>query len=146
MHASPRADLGVGALYRDHQAFVRNCLRRFRLHEDELDDAVQDVFTAMLGRAGEQLDRSRSVRPWLFGISRNMAFNSRRRTARRSRLLARAPGPAATPAAPDEHVQRSEAARMLERFLHRLDPEKLAPFVLLDIEGLPAREVAWWSE
>jgi len=141
MHASPRADLGVGALYRDHQAFVRNCLRRFRLREDELDDAVQDVFTAMLGRAGEQLDRTRSVRPWLFGISRNMAFNARRRTARRSRLLTRAPGPAST-AAPDEHVQRREATRILERFLERLDPDKLAPFVLLDIEGLPAREVA----
>lgn len=140
-HPSPRSDLGVGALYRDHQAFVRNCLRRYRMREDELDDAVQDVFTAMLGRAGEQLDRTRAVRPWLLGISRNMAFNARRRAARRTRLLVRAPGPA-SPETPDEHVQRREASQLLERFLDRLDPDKLAPFVLLDIEGLPARDVA----
>lgn len=140
-HPSPRSDLPVGALYRDHQAFVRSCLRRYRMREDELDDAVQDVFTAMLGRAGEQLERSRAVRPWLLGISRNMAFNARRRAARRTRLLGRAPQPA-SPATPDEHVQRSEASRLLARFLDRLDPEKLAPFVLLDIEGLPARDVA----
>lgn len=140
-HPSPRSDLGMGALYRDHQAFVRNCLRRYRMREDELDDAVQDVFTAMLGRAGEQLDRTRAVRPWLLGISRNMAFNARRRAARRTRLLERAPGPA-SPETPDEQVQRREASRLLERFLDRLDPDKLAPFVLLDIEGLPARDVA----
>lgn len=143
MQASPRADLGVGALYRNHHAFVRNCLRRFRLQEDDLDDAVQDVFAAMLGRAGEQLDRTRAVRPWLFGISRNMAFNARRRTARRSRLLARASEPAPTTATtPHEHVERREATLILEQFLDRLDPDKLAPFVLLDIEGLPARDVA----
>lgn len=141
MHATSRADLGVGALYRNHHAFVRTCLRRFHLHEADLDDTVQDVFAAMLGRAGEQLDRSRAVRPWLLGISRNMAFSARRRGARRSRLLARAPE--ATPApTPDEHVERSEASQLLAQFLERLDPEKLAPFVLLDVEGLPARDVA----
>lgn len=141
MHATQPADLGVGAIYRHHHAFVRNCLRRFRLQEDDLDDAVQDVFTAMLGRAGEQLDRTRSVRPWLFGISRNLAFNAHRRAARRSRLLAHAP-PAPAVTTPHDHVERREATHILEQFLDRLDPDKLAPFVLLDIEGLPARHVA----
>lgn len=141
MHASSGADPGVGAIYRDHHAFVRSCLRRFRLHEDDLDDAVQDVFAAMLGHAGDALDRSRAVRPWLFGISRNMASNARRRAARRSRLIVHAPD-APAPTTPHEHAERSEAARMLEQFLDRLDPEKLAPFVLLEIEALPARDVA----
>lgn len=141
MHASSQAELGVGAIYRDHHAFVRSCLRRFRLHEDDLDDAVQDVFAAMLGHAGAALDRSRAVRPWLFGISRNTASNARRRAARRSRLIVHAPETPA-PTTPHEHAERSEAGRMLEHFLDRLDPEKLAPFVLLEIEALPARDVA----
>ncbi len=141
MHGSHTATVDVERLYRDHHAFVRNCLRRFRLHDDELDDAVHDVFAVMLGRAGEQLDRSRSVRAWLFGVSRNLARNTRRRAARRSRLIAHAsePLPAATP---EDHVARTEAAEVLARFFARVDPQVLASFVLLDIEGLGAREAA----
>lgn len=133
---------GLGEVYREHQGFVRTCLRRFRVPDGSLDDAVQDVFVAMLGRAGDSFDRARRVRPWLFGISRNVAMNARRRSARRSALDAERQPVARDEASPEDAVARREAALLLAEFLRRLDPDKLAPFVLVDIEGQSAKDVA----
>ena len=43
---------------------------------------------------------------------------------------------------PDERVARGQAAAFVGRFLDALDPDKRAVFVLIDIEGLTAPEVA----
>ena len=128
-------------IFRSHQGFVRTCLRGFRLAEEGLDDAVQDVFVAMLGHAGECWDRARSVKPWLFGISRNIAIARRRKFARRARLGALAPGEPSPPT-PDDLLALAEAAKLLARFLDGLEADKLAPFVLSEIDGLPAKEIA----
>ncbi len=132
----------LGSLYQEHQGFVRTCLRRFRVPEQGLEDAVQDVFVAMLGRAAQSYQRARQVRPWLFGISRNVANNARRRVARRSRIDGERASVAPVRLTPEEVLAKREAALLLAEFLQRLDPKKLAPFILVEVEGQTARQAA----
>ena len=81
------------------------------------------------------------MRAWLFGIARRVAMHHRRGRARRSRRERAAPIPVATPCPEDVAAQR-EAARWVERFLAELDSSQRTVFVLCEIEGLAAPEVA----
>lgn len=76
-----RAQRGESAAYRAlferHVVAVRRFLRDLIRHVDSADDATQETFArahAQLSKLGEQ-DR---FKPWVFGIARNVAFETRR--------------------------------------------------------------------
>ena len=127
-------------IYREHYAFVFRCVSRFGVHSG-VEDAVQEVFITAHRRLHTFAGRG-SVRAWLAGIARRVAFRSRRGDQRRSRryeLLRAIP-----PEGPDleRSLQRKEAARCLDAFLDELDENKRVAFVLCELESLTGREVA----
>src|SRR6188768_1503057 len=100
--------------YEEHFTFVWRCLRSLGVTRAQLDDAAQEVFLVVHRRL-DTFEGSSSLRGWLFGIVRHVAFNQRRTMKRRAsrcepldgNLRSSAPGP-------HESAEDSEAAAFLE--------------------------------
>ncbi|MGH1342676.1 MAG: RNA polymerase sigma factor [Nannocystales bacterium] len=127
-------------VYREHAAFVRRSLRHMEVQAAGLDDVLHDVFLVVHRRLGDYDGRS-SMRSWLYGVARRVALHHRRRGFRRVRREHHAPVPVGH-AQPDDVLARQEAAQWVEAFVATLPVDQRAVFVLSEVEGLPAPEVA----
>jgi RNA polymerase sigma-70 factor (ECF subfamily) len=132
---------GFDALYDEHFAFVWRSLKRLGVPVEALDDAVQDVFMVALRRRADFRGQS-SERTWLFGIAHNVAHEQRRKQRRASvhedldeELSAPHPSPL-------DALTTAEALRFVRSFLETLDEERRAVFVMMELEQMPAPEVA----
>lgn len=128
------------AIYDAHFSFVFTNLRRFGVPDEALEDGTHDVFIVVHRRILEFEGRS-SVRTWLFGIVRRIAFRHRRGQDRRDKKAQALATVASEPADLDEHVKRREAGELLGAFLAELDEERRAVFVLGELEQLGRREI-----
>ncbi|HEY6727945.1 MAG TPA: sigma-70 family RNA polymerase sigma factor [Polyangiaceae bacterium] len=135
------APLELGQLYDEHFPLVWRTLRRFGLDESFLDDAAQDVFMVALRRHKEFRGQS-SYRTWLFGIAVNVAREYRRKDRRSVPLPESFVHEPAVASSPLDHVTQQEALQFLERFLVQLDDSRRAVFVMIELEQVPAPEVA----
>ncbi len=129
------------ALYEEHFDYVWTNLRRLGVHGPDLDDAVQETFLVVHRRL-DDLDRDASSRGWLFGIARRIASRHRRGLGRRVRRLAALQ--AVPPRSGDSEAElgHTQAARLLQGFLDRLDPKKREVFILAELEGMSGVEIA----
>lgn len=140
--ASPRFE----ALYRDHYAFVWRCARRMCVDDSELEDVIQDVFVVAYRRL-DSLVPGIAPTTWLFGIMRNVVRNRARGRGRQQRRLGAI---ARDVDASERHRQRLETAfaerayarELLLGFLRELDESQRAVFVLAELEGHSAKEIA----
>jgi RNA polymerase sigma-70 factor (ECF subfamily) len=156
-HASPSASawrtdapaserLTFASLYEEQFDFVFRTVRRLGVAESAAEDVAQEVFV-VVHRSLASFEGRSSVRTWLFGIARNMAYRHRRALGRRITV---APGQEwAVDAAHDETArtayevaERSEAARVLDALLDAMDDEKREAFVLVELEEMTMPEVA----
>lgn len=128
---------GFEALFEAHHDFVRRSALGLGVPERFVDDVVQDVFIVALRRLSD-LDPQASARGWLYGILRNVSRRAKAKDARRPPLHL-APKPGATP---DEALDWRRAAGVVESFLDALDEDKREVFVLCELEGMTAPEVA----
>lgn len=128
------------AIYREHFQFVWRSARRLGAPEASVDDVVQDVFLVVARRLGE-FRGDASLRTWLFAITQRVLREHRRKKFRHLRRVeaARAEAPASPAVDP---YARSDAARTLLRLLDRLDDDRRGVFVLAELEGLTAQEIA----
>jgi len=133
-------DPEFAALYNRHHGFVWRILRRLGVDAAGLDDATQEVFVVVYRRQGD-LYSDASVRSWLFGIARRVAADLHRGRRRVERKLRALPSPSA-PEPLDEALERAEAADLVQGFLDGLDEGHRMVFMLADIEGLTAPEIA----
>jgi RNA polymerase sigma-70 factor (ECF subfamily) len=145
-NVSERPDLR--ALYDAHIAFVWRNLRRLGVPETQLDDAAQEVFL-VVHRRWDSFDPARSApRTFLFGIVLHVAQNERRSLQRRNARIsagvrsAEIEQVAGDGAAPDELLEKREAARLLERVLEELPEPERAVFLLVDVELMSVPEAA----
>lgn len=129
----------LSAIYREHFEFVWRSLRRLGAPEHALEDATQDVFLVAARRIDEFEGRS-SIRTWLFGIAMRVV-RAQRRTAWRHQRKVEALAAAPTDTARDEMAQR-DAQRLLLTLLDQLDDDKRAVYVLAELEGMTAAEIA----
>lgn len=129
----------IAALFDAHCGFVCRVLRHLGVHEAALDDAVQDVFVTAHRRWSSFEGRS-SAQSWLYGIARRIAFRYRRAADARARRFVDAGHD--LPEAVDEPFARAHAAQSLAALLHGLDADKRTVFVLSEVEGMTAPEVA----
>lgn len=132
--------LALPDVYREHHGFVWRSLYHLGLPRAHVDDAVQDVFIVVHRRLHE-FDGRTTLRNWLYGIARRVASQYRRgaeRSAQRLRVV-----PPSDPAVPDAREgARLEAAQLVRKFLDELDDEKREVFLLAELEGMSANEVA----
>jgi RNA polymerase sigma-70 factor (ECF subfamily) len=128
----------LAGIYETHHAFVWRSLARLGVWPARLDDAVHDVFMVVARRLPEYEGRA-TMKTWLFAIAMRVAQAARRDAAReqRGRDRLQAVGPA-------EHLPHddADAARMLHALLERLDDDQRAVFIMAELEGMTANEIA----
>jgi RNA polymerase sigma-70 factor (ECF subfamily) len=132
------------SVYRAHFEFVCHTLRRFGVSEASAEDVCQEVFVVVSRRLAEFEERS-SIKTWLFGIARHLAYRHRRSIGRRIVTV----GDYALETVTDTHarsaqeiVERREASHVLDRLLGTLDDKSRQVFILAELEERPMPQVA----
>ncbi len=140
----PTHQAEFSAFYREHFAFVWRTLRRFGLRELSLEDAAQDVFLVAHRRAGSW-DSWSSPRAWLFGVARRIAANHRRTRVRHARRIAAVQDHPASPCAgacPDQQIDDRAQLAALSEAIASLPAGRRHIYILTELEGLSAPEIA----
>ncbi|MFO7562801.1 MAG: sigma-70 family RNA polymerase sigma factor [Enhygromyxa sp.] len=130
----------LSAIYREHFEFVWRSLRRLGAPEHALDDATQDVFLVAARRLDDFEGRS-SVRTWLFGIAMRVV-RTQRRSSWRHRRKVEALAAVSGDSPPGDPMAQRDAQRLLLSLLDQLDDDKRAVYVLAELEGMTAVEIA----
>ena len=132
-------------LYLRHGADIKRWARRLAGPQADLEDLLHDVFLIALRRSFVARGDG-SVRTWLFRITDHVVRTRRRRGFIRGLLFRRHQdamvAAAATPATPQDEVERRERHRLLYRALDRLADSYRTTLILYEIEGLSADQVA----
>ena len=138
--ASTDAD-AFAPIYEEHFSFVWRCLRGLGVAPSSLEDAAQDVFVVVHRRL-PTFQHDSSLRTWLFGIVRRVAYRCRRSVKRKGPVAEIEHEPPTSEPGPLERAQDVEAAAFVDGFTSRLDDRKREVFVLGVLEGLSIPEVA----
>lgn len=130
-------------VYDDNFRFVWRSLRRLGVREDDVADAVQDVFLVVHRRLAEFEARSR-VTTWLFGICMRVARDRRRlaferRNAGDDGALSERPDERADVAA---EAERRQGLALLESILDEIPMEQRAVFTLFELDQMTGDQIA----
>ena len=128
----------IEAIYRENYQFVWRCLRRLGVHPNSVDDAVQDVFLVAHRKLTESAERT-SLRGWLFAIASRVAKEHRRRDGRLC-LDERVADSARVH--PDKTLELRGRVRQLDELLATLSDPQREVFVMAEVEGFSAPEIA----
>ena len=135
--------LSVEQVHEQHADFVWRSLQRLGVRDSDLEDALQDVFL-VVHRKLDTFDGSARLTTWLYGIALRVAAAHRRRAhIRREEMTPDLEGTQSAAADdPEAALLQSESRRRLESVLDSMSLEKRAVFVMFEIEGLTAVEIA----
>jgi RNA polymerase sigma-70 factor (ECF subfamily) len=131
------------AVFKRYAHFVYSVLRRLQVPESAVDDALQEVF--LVGyRRRRSFDPDASLRSWLYGITIRVARAQNRRAALQRLLLfpLREDDDVGVEEPGYERVENDEALVIVDQLLQRLPAKQREVFVLAELEGLTAREIA----
>lgn len=127
-------------LYREQLGYVYSVLRRLGGPAESLEDLCHDVFmTAFRKRA--DYDGSRPIKPWLFGIAFRLMLNVKRKATVEcddQPLVALED----TRANPEQVLAQRQAQTALQRAISRLEPDRRAVFLMHDLDGHAAPDIA----
>lgn len=137
----PPAAPSPDEVYRDYFTYVWHTLRRLGTPRDELEDAAHDVFVIVFRRL-DAYDPQRPIRPWLFGISYRLVSEGRRRRRRRPEVATEPLEVIDERPRADEEVARERDRTLIMAALERLSLDERATFVLADVDGCTAPEIA----
>jgi RNA polymerase sigma-70 factor (ECF subfamily) len=137
-----RGDDRLAELLHAHFRMVWRALRRLGVQPQSVDDAAQEVFI-IVSRKLDQIEPAHERR-FLYGVAIRVAANARRaRAARReSAELEALEGAAATTPSPEALLDRKRARELLDQALEQLSDDLRTAFVLFELEGCSAPEVA----
>jgi RNA polymerase sigma-70 factor (ECF subfamily) len=127
-------------LYAEHHAWVWRLLGRFGVPDALVDDAVQDVFV-VVHRRFDDYDARTPVKSWIAGIARKVAALHARTEGRARRRAEVYQQPVDGPT-PDDRVTLRQAAELVDGILGTLPGEQREVFVLAELEGWTAPEIA----
>ena len=130
-------------VYEAQFAFAWRNLRRLGVAESQLRDAAQDVFLVVHRRLADFEGRG-SLRAWLYSIVVRVASQYRRTRLRKDLKDTEDPDGVADTSSlgPEGNAEQNEDVRLLLTLLAELDTAKRDVFVLSDLEGLTAPEIA----
>jgi RNA polymerase sigma-70 factor, ECF subfamily len=139
----PSEDAGFRALFHREAGYVWATLRRLGVHPSDVEDVTQEVMLRVFRLQGDY-DPSRPLRPWIFGIAHRVAAEWRRHRRRHpedptdfdDRDLASTQGDA------EAAVAARQAKALVERALLAVEVDRRAVFILHDLEGCPAPDIA----
>jgi len=143
----PSTGAAVGLSIRDiherHADFVWRSLQRLGVRTRDLEDQLQEVFIVAHRRL-DSFDGTSELTTWLFGICLRVAAAHRRRAHVRleTPTFDGEPPGAGASEDPERTALEREAREELEELLSGLDPEKRAVFVMFEVEGFSAPEIA----
>jgi RNA polymerase sigma-70 factor, ECF subfamily len=124
---------------------VWTAARQLGVPADAIDDVVQEIFVVIHGRLAT-LQNVESLRSWVYGVARRTIStyrrNQRARTASGSKYAQVADWLGPLPATPLELSELAERQRLLLQLLAELDEGKREVFVLAEVEGFTAPEIA----
>jgi len=125
-------------LYRQNFRFTWSVLRRLGVPEAAIEDAAQEVWV-IVHRRLDALESPRAARSWLFQISRRVAARHRRGEQRSQRKINALRWVA--PRRSQPHAER-DSMLTVESLLEGIDARKREAFVLSELEGWSAPEIA----
>src|SRR5262249_20387991 len=131
----------IRKLYERHGAELRLALHRLTGSGSEADDLLQEAFVIALRRISE-LNRVRSERGWLYGVSLKLVASWRRRRKIRSFLGLDDAVELEAPESPLRTLEQREAGKQLQVALEALPAAKRDVIVLFELQGLSGEEVA----
>ncbi len=126
-------------LYRAELGYVWSTLRRLGTSPSDLEDLTHETFLVALQRLA-QFDGARAVRPWLFGIAFRVWVGRRRKGNREE--LGDAPDAESPAASPEAQLQRAQERHMVDEALAVLEPDRRAVFIMHDVDGHSAPDIA----
>ena len=131
----------VDRLYRAHAGTVLGWVIRLGAPMVDPEDTAQEVFAVALGRLSAI--RGDNLLAWLYGITRRVVANARRRAAfRRFLHLDAAPEPVSEHPHADAALEQHRRRRLVQDLLETLPFEQREVLVLVDLEERAAPEVA----
>ena len=130
-------------VYDEHFRFVWRSLRRLGVREDDVADAVQDVFLVVHRKLPEFEARSK-ITTWLFGIAMRVARDRRRlafdrRNAGDDDAIAERPDDRADVAA---EAERRQGLALLESILDEIPMDQRAVFTLFELDQMTGERIA----
>lgn len=129
-------------LYDTHVADVWRAVRRLGLEPSGVDDVVQETFVTAW-RTLPRFEGRSSLKTWLVGIAFNHARHAlRARGSRRAETSVETLALASNETSPEERVHQQRRGELLLSMLARLPTEQRETFVLIELEGLTAVDVA----
>jgi RNA polymerase sigma-70 factor (ECF subfamily) len=148
IQTAPR--LSFEELYDQNVDFVWRVLARLGVRSESVEDVAQEVFVVVHRKLWE-FEGASSIRTWLFHIARR-AVQEHRRVVRRKEPPAGSSEandaatldhlPGNTEASPDVLAERAQAVQLLHTILGDMDDQKREVFVMVELEQLPAPEIA----
>jgi RNA polymerase sigma-70 factor (ECF subfamily) len=132
-------------LYSTYFRFVWCTARYLRVDASDLDDVVQDIFITICERL-YTLERLESLRSWIYGIVRRVVSIYHR--DRRAALSGTEAASQVTEmmslqvTTPLQLLEEAEQTNQLWGLLDKLDASRREAFVLAELEGLTAPEIA----
>ena len=128
-------------LYKQELAYAWRTLRRLGVRERDLPDLAHDLFVVVF-RHLPDYDRTRPVRPWLFGIAFRIVSDYRRSARFARERLGDAPDVLDRAPPVDEQIAERQGREAVMRVLEGLDLDRRAVLVMHDLEGHPVPEIA----
>jgi RNA polymerase sigma-70 factor (ECF subfamily) len=121
----------LAALFDAHFDYVWRSLLRLGVSPSDAEDVTQDVFLVVHRRL-HTYDRTRPIRPWLFGIAHRAASDWRRLARHGGKSLELEPEIGRS----DPEFARLEDAELVHRALASLDPDRRAILILHELDGV----------
>lgn len=129
------------ALYESEFSYVWNSLRRLGVAPAHIEDVAHDVFVTAWKRLSD-FDRSRPIRPWLFGIAFRVASDFRKRASNQREISGEVFDAEDDGRRPDEHVEQTQARALVVKALASIPMERRGVFVMHELDGHPIPHVA----
>lgn len=131
--------ISAADLYREHAGFTANFIFRLGVAERDVPDLVQEVFLVAHRKGGFRPGAAKP-RTWLCGIAVRLVANHRRR--RRASLDSGAMEQAVSETSPESRAAARQALVRVRECLAALDEPLRAVFVMFELEGFKATEIA----
>jgi RNA polymerase sigma-70 factor (ECF subfamily) len=133
----------LGQLFEEHRNLVYRTALGITHDERAAEDILQECFVRLHRYAGS-VDPERPLKPWLYRVTVNLAYDWSKHRAHQSLddVLEWLSGiPAAFPG-PDQRTEREETSRMIKDVISNLPPTHRAVVILFYVENLSVEEIA----